>query len=111
MRGTASRFPIVTLVAYLLAEQAMKFDWDDSKAARNEKRHDGVTFQEAATVFDDPYFVVLTDDDHSFGEMRYWIIGESIEGRNLLVVYTERGDLVRIISVREATKREKEVYE
>lgn len=88
----------------------MKFDWDDNKAARNENKH-GVTFQEAATVFDDPYFVVLTDDDHSFDELRYWIIGESILGRVLLVVYTERGELARIISAREATKGEKEAYE
>lgn len=89
----------------------MKFDWDDNKAARNKEKHAGVTFQEAATVFDDPYFVVLTDDDHSVGELRYWIIGESIEGRILLVVYTERGDLVRIISARQASKQEQEVYD
>lgn len=89
----------------------MKFDWDDNKAARNKEKHAGVTFQEAATVFDDPYFIVLTDDNHSVGELRYWIIGESIEGRILLVVYTERGDLVRIISARQASKQEQEVYD
>lgn len=89
----------------------MKFDWDDNKAALNETWHDGVTFQEATTVFDDPYFVVLSDDDHSFYELRYWIIGESLQGRILLVVYTERGDLVRIISAREATPREVKTYE
>jgi uncharacterized DUF497 family protein len=89
----------------------LKFDWDDNKASSNVAAHDGVTFDEAATVFDDPYFLVLTDDEHSFYELRYWIIGESIQGRTLLVVYTERGDLVWIISAREATKREKEIYE
>ncbi len=89
----------------------MKFDWDNNKAARNVINHDGVTFDEAATVFDDPYFVVLADDEHSFDESRYWIIGESVRGRVLLMVYTERGDLVRIISAREATGREQESYE
>jgi len=54
----------------------MKFKWGKDKAARNASDH-GVTFNEAATVFDDPYFVVLTDDEHSFSEQRYWIIGES----------------------------------
>jgi uncharacterized DUF497 family protein len=88
----------------------MRFDWDDNKAARNESLH-SVTFAEAATVFDDPYFVVLTDDDHSFDELRYWIIGESLQGRILLVVYTESDDLVRIISAREATPREVRTYE
>ncbi|MEK7830661.1 MAG: BrnT family toxin [Acidobacteriota bacterium] len=89
----------------------MKFDWDDKKALRNISKHDGVTFQEATTVFDDPYFVALTDDDHSFDELRYWIIGESIEGGILLVVYTERNNLTWIISARKATKQEREVYE
>lgn len=88
----------------------MKFDWNDNKAVQNIGKHK-VTFQEATTVFDDPYFVVLTDDDHSFDELRYWIIGESIEGRVLLVVYTERHNLTWIISARQATKQEKEVYE
>ncbi len=88
----------------------MKFDWNDNKAAQNIDKHK-VSFQEATTVFDDPYFVVLTDDDHSFDELRYWIIGESIEGRVLLVVYTERHNLIWIISARQATKQEKEVYE
>lgn len=89
----------------------MKYDWNDNKAARNIRKHDGVTFQEATTVFDDPYFVVLTDDNHSFDELRYWIIGESIQNRILLVVYTERNDMTWIISARQATKQEKEVYE
>lgn len=89
----------------------MKFDWDLKKAARNIVDHEGVTFEEAATTFDDPFFLVLTDEEHSFEEQRYWIIGESNQGRLLLTVYTERGDLVRIISAREATAREKEIYE
>jgi uncharacterized protein len=88
----------------------MKFTWDPNKAAINEQKQ-GVTFREAATVFQDPYFVVFTDDAHSYGEQRYWIIGESNQRRVLLVVYTERGDLIRLISARPAGKREERVYE
>ncbi|MGH9845277.1 MAG: BrnT family toxin [Blastocatellia bacterium] len=89
----------------------MKFDWDNGKAARNADKHDGVTFEEAATVFDDPFFVVLADDEHSFDGLRYWIIGESIQTRILLTVYTEREDVVWIISAREATAKERAMYE
>ena len=89
----------------------MKFSWDPEKAAINEQRHEGVSFIEAATVFQDAYFVVLTDDAHSYDEQRYWIIGESAQRRVLLVVYTERGDLTHLISARLATRREVEVYE
>lgn len=88
----------------------MTFEWDEDKAARNQRDH-GVAFAEAATVFDDPYFVVLTDDAHSANEQRYWIIGESDQRRVLLVVYTERGDATRLISARAATPREEKVYE
>lgn len=89
----------------------MKFSWDPEKAAINEQRHEGVSFIEAATVFQDAYFVVLTDDNHSYAEQRYWIIGESSQGRILLVVYTERGDFTHLISARLATRREVKVYE
>lgn len=70
-----------------------------------------MTFEEATTVFEDSYFVVLTDDAHSVEELRYWIIGESEKGRVLLVAYTERDYVVWIISAREAAKREREIYE
>ncbi len=89
----------------------MRFSWDPSKAGINEQRHDGVSFNEAATVFQDAYFVVLTDDAHSYDEQRYWIIGESSQKRILLVVYTERGDCTHLISARPATRREVKVYE
>ncbi len=88
----------------------MNFDWNDNKAARNVKDHQ-VTFEEAATVFDDPFFVALVDDIHSYDEPRYWLIGESDQGNLLLVVYTERDEIVWIISAREVTKRERRIYE
>ncbi|MDB9431791.1 BrnT family toxin [Microcystis aeruginosa] len=71
----------------------------------------GVSFEEAKTIFDDPLYVNFYDPDHSEGEERYPIVGESDRGRLLIVSYTERGDAVRLISAREVTRTEREAYE
>ena len=90
---------------------ALSFEWDEDKAASNESKH-GVTFDEARTVFPDPLAVIFDDDEHSDDESREIIIGHSILERLLLVSFTERGeDVVRIISARRATKRERRDYE
>jgi uncharacterized protein len=88
----------------------MKFEWDDNKAKRNLKKH-GVSFQEASTVFDDAYSVTLEDLEHSFEELRYIEIGFSENDRLLLVVYTERGSQIRIISARSCTGNERKIYD
>jgi uncharacterized DUF497 family protein len=88
----------------------MQFEWNESKAACNLSKH-GVSFEEAKTVFDDPLYVDFYDPDHSEDEERYLIVGESNRGRLLIVSYTERGDSIRIISAREVTRIEREVYE
>lgn len=88
----------------------MKFEWDENKAAKNSSKH-GVSFNEAETVFDDPLYVDFYDPGHSENEERYLIIGESSRGRLLIVSYTERRDVVRIISSREVTRVERETYE
>jgi uncharacterized protein len=88
----------------------MKFEWDETKAARNLSKH-GVLFEEAKSVFDDPLYVDFYDPDHSDEEERYLIIGESNRGRLLIVSYTERGDLIRLISARVVTRTERETYE
>jgi uncharacterized protein len=88
----------------------MNFDWNENKAAANQSKH-GVSFEEAKTVFDDPLYVDFYDPDHSDEEDRYIIVGESRRGRLLIVSYTERGDGIRLISAREVTRREREVYE
>ena len=86
----------------------MEFDWDGEKAALNLATHK-VSFDEAKTVFDDPLYVDFYDPDHSYDEDRYLIIGAS---RQLLIVsYTERGDITRLISAREATPAERRDYE
>jgi uncharacterized DUF497 family protein len=88
----------------------MEFEWDKEKAAANLAKH-GVSFDEARTVFDDPLYVDFYDPDHSLDEHRYIIIGESRQRRPLIVSYTERGDVIRLISAREVTRSERETYE
>jgi uncharacterized protein len=88
----------------------MIFDWDENKAASNLLKH-GVSFDEAKTVFDDPLYVDFYDPAHSDDEDRYLIVGESNQRRFLIVSYTERGNLIRLISAREVTRTEREVYE
>ncbi|MFN6473757.1 MAG: BrnT family toxin [Nostoc sp. SerVER01] len=88
----------------------MKFEWDENKAASNVSKH-RVSFEEAKTVFDDPLYVDFYDPDHSDDEERYLIVGESDQGRLLIVSYTERGNSIRLISAREVTRTEREVYE
>ncbi|MCY7278972.1 MAG: BrnT family toxin [Phormidesmis sp. CAN_BIN44] len=88
----------------------MRFKWNESKAALNVSKH-RVSFEEAKTIFDDPLYVDFYDPDHSEDEERYLIVGESNQGRLLIVSYTERGDAIRIISAREVTRIEREVYE
>ncbi|MFY9233961.1 MAG: BrnT family toxin [Fimbriimonadaceae bacterium] len=88
----------------------MDFEWDDPKAAANAEKH-GVTFEEAQTAFDDPLFLAFVDPDHSMDERRFILLAESNLGRLLVVSYTERAESLRIISAREATKKERKAYE
>jgi uncharacterized DUF497 family protein len=88
----------------------MRFEWDNAKADQNLLKH-GITFNEAQTVFDDPFYVDFYDPDHSENEERYLIIGTSNQGRLLIMSYTERGDAIRLISARELTRSEREAYE
>jgi hypothetical protein len=88
----------------------MNVEWDDKKAKANQEKH-GISFEEARTVFDDPLYVDFHDPDHSYDEHRYIIIGQSEQGRLLLVSYTERGDDIRLISSREVTPAERKDYE
>jgi uncharacterized protein len=88
----------------------MEFEWDETKAATNLKKH-GVTFEEAKTVFDNALALIFDDEAHSIDEEREIIIGHSQSNRLLLVCFTERPNAIRIISARLATRREREDYE
>lgn len=87
-----------------------EFEWDDEKAKRNLKKH-GVSFEEAATIFNDPVVATISDPDHSSDEERYVSIGKSIIARLLTVVHTFRSARIRLISARKATQLEKNQYE
>ena len=88
----------------------MKFEWDESKADANLKKH-GVSFEEAKTVFYNPMAIIFDDEAHSIDEQREIIIGHSRKNRLLLVSFTERSISVRIISARLVTRKEGEDYE
>jgi uncharacterized DUF497 family protein len=88
----------------------LEFEWDPDKAASNAAKH-GVSFEEAATVFGDPFSLTAYDPDHSQDEDRYITMGSSVDNRLLLVSHTDREDRIRIISARLATRRERKAYE
>ena len=88
----------------------MKFEWDDSKAADNLRKH-RVSFDEATTVFGDPLAVTYSDPEHSIEEYRFLTFGRSSRGRLIVVSHTDRGDKIRPISAREMTRKEKQDYE
>ena len=88
----------------------MEFEWDPQKAASNLRKH-GVSFTEAATVFDDPLSVTVPDPDHSTAEDRLIIVGQSQQRRLLIVSFAEREDRFRIISARKLTRAESTAYE
>jgi uncharacterized DUF497 family protein len=88
----------------------LRFSWDPRKAARNLAKH-AVSFDEASTVFADELSMTIPDPDHSGDEERWVIIGQSNRGRLLVVVHIEDDNTVRIISAREAEKRERVKYE
>ena len=87
-----------------------QFEWDERKAEVNVKRH-GVSFEEATSVFRDPLACIFNDEWHSIGEAREIIIGHSLQERLLLICFTERSGVVRIISARPATRKERKNYE
>ena len=90
----------------------IKFEWNPSKNKANQLKHK-VSFEEAQTVFDDRNAVTLFDEDNSFDENRFIIIGESADFRELFVCHCYRGkneEIIRIISARKAKKSEIETY-
>lgn len=86
------------------------FEWDPAKAAANLLQH-GVSFEEAATVFQDPLAKIHDDPDHSGTERRDILVGLSCQGKLLLVSFTDRGSNIRVISARPVTRLERRDYE
>ena len=92
------------------SSMSLQFEWDETKAIANERKHD-VSFEEAVTIFGDPDSLTIFDAEHSDKEDRFIDIGLSASGRVLVVVHTERGTRIRIISCRRATRAERKQYE
>jgi uncharacterized protein len=88
----------------------MEFEFDPEKAAQNLKKHK-VGFEEAGSVFGDPMAYTFADPDHSMGEERWLMFGMSRMARILVIVYTYRRGIYRIISARIATRYERKIYE
>ncbi len=90
----------------------IKFDWDSAKAKRNFKNH-GVSFEEAKSVFYDDYARQFYDEGHSDDEDRFLLLGISNTSRILLICHCELAskDIIRIISARKATAKERKLYE
>jgi len=88
----------------------LTFEWDERKARSNLGKH-GVSFEEAATIFGDRLSLTIPDPEHSLMEERYITMGKALTGKLLVVVHTDRGDNIRIISARRASRRERRFYE
>jgi len=88
----------------------MTFEWDPTKAFTNLRKH-GVSFDEATTALLDPLSKTALDPDHSMYAHRFLTFGVSWRNRLLAVSCIERGQNVRIISARLATRRERKIYE
>jgi uncharacterized protein len=87
----------------------MQFEWDPEKNQVNYRKH-GISFEEATTAWFDDCALVVLDPEHSVGEQREWIIGASDWKNLMVVVFTQRGNRIRIISARPANKRERDGY-
>ena len=87
----------------------MGYQWDPNKAAINLRSHE-VDFADAVGVFEDEWALTI-DEQEGGGEQRFVSLGMDFLGRVLIVVYTYRGDDIRLISARPATKKERKIYE
>jgi uncharacterized DUF497 family protein len=88
----------------------MQFEWDPEKERRNQAKH-GVSFEEASTVFGDPFALTISDPDHSMDENRFLTTGYSARQRLIIVAHTDRGEAIRLISARDVSLAERRAYE
>lgn len=88
----------------------IRFEWDEKKAIINKRKHD-VSFDEAQTVFSDAFSIIKADIGHSDNEERQLIVGMSRKNRMIIISFTEREDVVRLVNARKATRNERKQYE
>src|SRR5213594_2970733 len=85
------------------------FQWDEGNSDKNWRRHQ-VTQAEAEQVFFNRPLVVAPDPQHSSREVRHFALGRTNGGRHLTIVFSRRGELLRVISARPSSRRERKVY-
>ena len=90
-------------------ENCNGFDWDEANIRKNRERHE-VTPEEAEDVFFHELLVVRSDVRHSKGDKRYYVLGQTSAGRRLFIAFTVRRNRIRVISVRDMNRNEKETY-
>jgi uncharacterized DUF497 family protein len=88
----------------------MEFEWVEQKAHANFIKH-RVSFEEAKSTFEDPFFLIFADAEHSLEERRFILLGESTKGKLLVVSFTQIGSATRLISARKAIRSERRFYE
>jgi uncharacterized DUF497 family protein len=87
---------------------ALIFRWDQRKARANLAKH-GISFEEASSAFGDSLSITIEDVDHSYGENRYILLGETLDHHLVIVAHTDNNGEIRIISARPATRQEPEI--
>ena len=86
------------------------FDWDEGNLLKNWERH-GVTAAESEQVFFNRPFLALSDEYHSVGEDRFFLLGKTDSDRHLFLAFTIRVDLIRVISARDMSRKERRSYD
>jgi uncharacterized DUF497 family protein len=89
--------------------QAAEFEWGSGNIEKNWLKH-GVSPLECEEIFFNQPLIVAHDEAHSVEELRYYALGRTEQDRNLFVVFTLRGDRIRIISARDMNRKERELY-
>ena len=90
-------------------EECTGFDWDTANEGKNWERH-GVTPEEAEEIFFNEPLIVRSDVGHSQREKRYFALGQSSGGRLLFAAFTVRKQLIRVVSIREMNRKERQIY-
>ncbi len=86
------------------------FDWDENNREKNWKKHQ-VLASECEEVFFNLPLLLESDPAHSQKEPRYYVLGHTISGRRLFIAFTIREDIIRVVSARDMSKKERSIYE
>ncbi len=91
-------------------EQCVGFQWDEANINKNWVGHQ-VSYFECEEVFFNEPILLFEDDKHSKIEARYYVLGKTNSDRKIFIVFTMRGDKIRVISARDMSKKERKIYD